>query len=50
MAYERIKRPKGAVYHYTKRENLDGIRKDGRLAVSGTGNAGCAAVWRIRSG
>ncbi|MEH2931985.1 hypothetical protein VSQ48_19190 [Candidatus Ventrimonas sp. KK005] len=31
MAYERIKRPKGAVYHYTKRENLDGIRKDGRL-------------------
>ena len=31
MAYERIKRPKGAVYHYTKRGNLDGIRKDGRL-------------------
>ena len=31
MAYERIKRPKGAVYHCTKRENLDGIRKDGRL-------------------
>ncbi len=31
MAYEKIRRPEGAVYHYTKRENLDGIRKDGRL-------------------
>lgn len=31
MPYERIRRPEGAVYHYTKRGNLDGIRKDGRL-------------------
>lgn len=31
MAYERIDRPKGLLYHYTKHENVDAILKDGRI-------------------
>lgn len=31
MAYERIDRPEGLLYHYTKRENLESILKDGRI-------------------
>ncbi len=31
MAYERIEKPKGLLYHYTKRENLEPILKDGRI-------------------
>lgn len=31
MAYETIRRPEGAVYHYTTKENQSGILKDGRL-------------------
>lgn len=35
MAYERIGRPPGPVYHYTKRENLDSILRDGRIRRMG---------------
>ena len=31
MAYERINRPKGLLYHYTKKSNLESILKDGRI-------------------
>lgn len=31
MAYERIEPPKGLLYHYTKRENVEPILKDGRI-------------------
>lgn len=31
MAYERIDRPKGLLYHYTKRENIEPILQDGRI-------------------
>lgn len=31
MAYERINRPKGLLYHYTKRENIESILQDGRI-------------------
>lgn len=31
MAYERIEKPKGLLYYYTKRENLESILKDGRI-------------------
>lgn len=31
MAYERIDRPKGMLYHYTKRSNLESILNDGRI-------------------
>lgn len=31
MAYERIDRPPGPVYHYTRRENLDSILRDDRI-------------------
>ena len=31
MAYERIDRPKGLLYHYTKRENIELILQDGRI-------------------
>lgn len=31
MGYERIDRPEGLLYHYTKRENLEQIIKDGRI-------------------
>lgn len=35
MAYERIDRPPGPVYHYTRRENLDSILRDGRIRRMG---------------
>lgn len=35
MAYERIERPVGLVYHYTKRENVLAILQDGRLRRMG---------------
>ncbi|MEQ3170149.1 hypothetical protein AAA086_03590 [Dysosmobacter welbionis] len=35
MAYERIERPVGPVYHYTKRENVSAILQDGRLRRMG---------------
>ncbi len=31
MAYERINRPKGPLFHYTKRENLKQILNDGKI-------------------
>ena len=31
MAYERIDKPKGLLYHYTKRENVESILRDGRI-------------------
>lgn len=31
MGYERIEKPKGLLYHYTKRGNLEQITKDGRI-------------------
>lgn len=31
MAYERINRPEGLLYHYTKRENVESISKDGKI-------------------
>lgn len=31
MGYKRIRCPEGFVYHYTRRENLEGIRRDGCL-------------------
>ena len=31
MAYERIDGPKGLLYHYTKRENVEPILQDGRI-------------------
>lgn len=31
MGYERIVKPEGVLYHYTKRENLRQIIKDGRI-------------------
>ena len=31
MVYERIDRPKGLLYHYTKRENIEPILQDGRI-------------------
>lgn len=31
MGYERIDKPEGLLYHYTKRENLEQIIKDGRI-------------------
>lgn len=31
MAYERIGAPKGSLYHYTKKDRLDAILKDGRI-------------------
>ena len=31
MAYERINRPKGLLYHYTKKSKLESILKDGRI-------------------
>lgn len=31
MAYERIDRPKGLLYHYTKRGNVESILRDGRV-------------------
>lgn len=31
MAYERIDGPKGLIYHYTKRENVEPILQDGRI-------------------
>ena len=35
MAYEKIQKPEGPVYHYTKRENLDSILRDGRILRMG---------------
>lgn len=35
MGYERIAKPDGHVYHYTKRENLDAILSDGRIRRMG---------------
>ena len=35
MGYERIARPDGPVYHYTKRENLSAILSDGRIRRMG---------------
>lgn len=35
MAYERINKPDGAVYHYTARKNLPSIRQDGRIRRMG---------------
>lgn len=31
MGYKYIKKPDGLLYHYTKRENLESILKDGRI-------------------
>ena len=31
MAYERIDKPQGRLYHYTRKENLDRILRDGRI-------------------
>lgn len=31
MAYEKIEKPKGFLYHYTKRENLNSILQEGRI-------------------
>lgn len=31
MAYERIEAPNGCLYHYTKKERLEAILKDGRI-------------------
>ncbi|WP_353655284.1 hypothetical protein [Clostridium sp. WB02_MRS01] len=31
MAYERIEKPEGSLYHYTKKERLDSILQDGRI-------------------
>lgn len=31
MGYERIDKPEGKLYHYTKRGNLEQILKDGRI-------------------
>ena len=31
MAYERMVKPEGDLYHYTKRENLESILRDGRI-------------------
>lgn len=35
MGYERIAKPDGPVYHYTKRENLNAILSDGRIRRMG---------------
>ena len=35
MAYERIARPQGPLYHYTARSHLDGILQDGRIRRMG---------------
>lgn len=31
MAYERIAKPEGSLYHYTTKEHLEGILRDGRI-------------------
>lgn len=31
MGYERIAKPEGTLFHYTKRDNLEQILKDGRI-------------------
>lgn len=35
MAYERIAKPEGFLYHYTKREHLDSILQDGKIRRMG---------------
>lgn len=35
MAYERISKPEGYLYHYTKRDRLDSILRDGRIRRMG---------------
>lgn len=35
MAYERISKPEGFLYHYTKRDRLDDILQDGRIRRMG---------------
>lgn len=35
MAYERMDKPAGSVYHYTRRENVPAILKDGRIRRMG---------------
>nr|WP_308625358.1 hypothetical protein [uncultured Eisenbergiella sp.] len=35
MAYERISKPAGPVYHYTDRKNLPSILRDGRIRRKG---------------
>lgn len=35
MAYERISKPEGCLYHYTKRDRLDSILRDGRIRRMG---------------
>lgn len=35
MAYERISRPTGGLYHYTRRDRLESILKDGRIRRMG---------------
>lgn len=35
MSYERIARPEGSLYHYTKRDHLDSILRDGRIRRMG---------------
>ena len=35
MAYERIDRPEGCLYHYTTRNHLDNILQDGRIRRMG---------------
>ena len=31
MGYERIQKPEGLLYHYTRKENLESILRDGRI-------------------
>ena len=31
MGYERIQKPEGLLYHYTRKENLESIFRDGRI-------------------
>lgn len=35
MAYERVAKPEGFLYHYTTRDHLDDILKDGRIRRMG---------------
>lgn len=35
MSYERITKPEGYLYHYTKRDNLDNILQDGHIRRMG---------------
>lgn len=35
MAYERIRKPEGFLYHYTRREHLDSILQDGKIRRMG---------------